>query len=493
MSFSVLTNEALSTLETPTSASQSSPNCDKKIEPADDLKVTATTSAEKVIEELAQKLSKNASSNTMSDKSAPNTQENCEKSRKVENQMAQKLTVVDHEMKNELKKKDAEKSPEVPTFTLKKPKGIAKWPEQKVEIRLKQGFQFNIMCIGETSCGKSTFIESLFDIRSPLTYTDHPSDKNFKFTSFSTADQNAPISINITFTKGMNFLPNDTEIENISNHIKILNQDYLDQETAISRPDAIKDKRIHLFIYFITAPIVLLTKEHTKLFNALKNENLLPVIAKSDTYLASERENLKKKFLDIMSDENVELFKFPERGTFAKSNAAFNSLIPFTIFGSVDLVAADNKPPVRARNYSYGMIEVDNPKHSEFSKFREAVVQCNLINLIHMTHHRAYNQFRSGVLKKMGITENDPKSIEKITAFITDMRKSNSEKVAQLQKEFDEFVLSEDRIYKNKEKELFEANEKKISELKIQIKENEDAIAERNGSFKSKPHKSVKK
>ena len=131
----------------------------------------------------------------------------------------------------------------------------------------------------------------------------------------------------------------------------------MDQETAISRPDAIKDKRIHLFIYFITAPIVLLTKEHTKLFNALKNENLLPVIAKSDTYLASERENLKKKFLDIMSDENVELFKFPERGTFAKSNAAFNSLIPFTIFGSVDLVAADNKPPVRARNYSYGMIE----------------------------------------------------------------------------------------------------------------------------------------
>ena len=103
MSFSVLTNEALSTLETPTSASQSSPNCDKKTEPADSLKVTATTSAEKVIEELAQKLSKNASSNTMSDKSAPNTQENCEKSRKVENQMAQKLTVVDHEMKNELK------------------------------------------------------------------------------------------------------------------------------------------------------------------------------------------------------------------------------------------------------------------------------------------------------------------------------------------------------------------------------------------------------
>merc|ERR1712146_171704 len=234
--------------------SQSSPNNDKKIETAENLKVTATTSAEKVIEELARKLSTNASSSTMSERGTTIAQDNSETSGKAENQTAQKLTAVDHGIKSELKKKDSEKS-EVPTFTLKKPKGIAKWPEQKVEIRLKQGFQFNIMCIGETSCGKSTFIESLFDIRSPLTYTDHPSDKNFKFTSFSTADQNAPISISITFTKGMNFLPNDTEIENISNHIKILNQDYLDQDTAISRPDAIKDKRIHLFIYFITAPI----------------------------------------------------------------------------------------------------------------------------------------------------------------------------------------------------------------------------------------------
>ena len=47
--------------------------------------------------------------------------------------------------------------------------------------------------------------------------------------------------------------------------------------------------------------------------------------------------------------------------------------MPFAIVGSEDEVEIDGQP-VRARIYPWGIVEVDNPKHSDFSRLRGALL-----------------------------------------------------------------------------------------------------------------------
>ena len=49
-------------------------------------------------------------------------------------------------------------------------------------------------------------------------------------------------------------------------------------------------------------------------------------------------------------------------------------MMPFSIVGSEEEVEIDGEP-VRARIYPWGIVEVDNPKHSDFSRLRGALLK----------------------------------------------------------------------------------------------------------------------
>ena len=57
-----------------------------------------------------------------------------------------------------------------------------------------------------------------------------------------------------------------------------------------------------------------------------------------------------------------------------EDNSELRSLLPFAIIGS-EVEADVSGPPVRARVYPWGTAEVDNPKHSDFSKLRSALLK----------------------------------------------------------------------------------------------------------------------
>ena len=54
-----------------------------------------------------------------------------------------------------------------------------------------------------------------------------------------------------------------------------------------------------------------------------------------------------------------------------EDNSELRALLPFAIIGS-ETETADG---VRARVYPWGTAEVDNPKHSDFSKLRSALLK----------------------------------------------------------------------------------------------------------------------
>lgn len=54
-----------------------------------------------------------------------------------------------------------------------------------------------------------------------------------------------------------------------------------------------------------------------------------------------------------------------------EDNSELRSLLPFAIIGS----ETETEDGARARVYPWGTAEVDNPKHSDFSKLRSALLK----------------------------------------------------------------------------------------------------------------------
>ena len=66
-------------------------------------------------------------------------------------------------------------------------------------------------------------------------------------------------------------------------------------------------------------------------------------------------------------------------------------MMPFSIVGSEEEIEIDGQP-VRARIYPWGIAEVDNPKHSDFSRLRGALLKYVLSSWFNM-RTRKLNDF----------------------------------------------------------------------------------------------------
>lgn len=58
-------------------------------------------------------------------------------------------------------------------------------------------------------------------------------------------------------------------------------------------------------------------------------------------------------------------------------NQALRALLPFAIVGSNEELEIDGEL-VRVRRLPWGVVEVDNPKHSDFGALRGALLRCGL-------------------------------------------------------------------------------------------------------------------
>jgi len=75
------------------------------------------------------------------------------------------------------------------------------------------------------------------------------------------------------------------------------------------------------------------------------------------------------------------------------------ALLPFAIVGSEEEIDIDGQP-TRARIYPWGIVEVDNPKHSDFSRLRSALLNSHLADLKSLTHDVLYETYRTEKLSR---------------------------------------------------------------------------------------------
>lgn len=132
--------------------------------------------------------------------------------------------------------------------------------------------------------------------------------------------------------------------------------------------------------------------------------NVIPVIGKSDTLTPSELAKFKRRVMEDIEHYAIPVFNFPydveedDEETIV-DNSELRALMPFAIVGSEDEVEV-NGEMVRARRYPWGIVEVDNPQHSDVQRLRAALLNTHLTDLKEITHDYLYENWRTETLSR---------------------------------------------------------------------------------------------
>merc|ERR1712168_743845 len=62
---------------------------------------------------------------------------------------------------------------------------------------------------------------------------------------------------------------------------------------------------------------------------------------------------------------------------------------------------------VKARQYPWGMVQVENENHCDFVKLREMLIRTNMEDLRESTHFQHYELYRQCKLQEMGFVDDE--------------------------------------------------------------------------------------
>jgi len=289
--------------------------------------------------------------------------------------------------------------------------GFDSLPDQLVNKSLQNGFCFNIMCIGETGIGKSTLCDSLFNTEFESAPESHKEPEvKLKAHSYELQESNVNLLLTLVDTVGYGDQINkEDSFNSIVNYIDNQFEAYLQEELKIKRNlNTYHDTRIHVCLYFITPnghglksiDLVCMKKLDQKV-------NIIPVIAKADTINKNELSKFKAKIMSELKNNGVSIYQFPtDDETVAEVNKDMNGCLPFAVVGSRETVKVGNKH-VRARQYPWGVVQVENENHCDFKHLREMLIRTNMEDLRNQTQLKHYELYRKERLKQMGFTEGD--------------------------------------------------------------------------------------
>lgn len=132
--------------------------------------------------------------------------------------------------------------------------------------------------------------------------------------------------------------------------------------------------------------------------------NVIPVIGKADSLTPAELAESKKLVMEDIEHYRIPVYNFPydieeDDEDTVEENAELRGLMPFAIVGSDEVVEIGGRK-VRARQYPWGVVEVDNPRHSDFLAIRSALLHSHLADLKEITHDFLYENYRTENLSK---------------------------------------------------------------------------------------------
>lgn len=275
--------------------------------------------------------------------------------------------------------------------------------EQIRKKSMKRGFEFNIMVVGETGLGKSTLINTLFKSkisRTSCTPPPHGIPETVEISSVSHVIEEQGVRLKLTVTDTPGFgdkINNDKCWVPILDYVNEQFDKYLNEEVSINRKKVIPDSRVHCCIYFIPPTGHNLRPVDVEFMQRLHHcVNIVPVIAKSDTFTVEERDFFKKRIREDINYHGINIYPQAygaEDEDDAATNEKIDSFMPFAVIGSDREVAVGGKK-IPGRQTKWGFIEVENKKHCEFSQLRDMLIKTHMQDLKETTDKVHYENFR---------------------------------------------------------------------------------------------------
>ncbi|XP_037665910.1 septin-9 isoform X2 [Choloepus didactylus] len=306
--------------------------------------------------------------------------------------------------------------------------GIDSILEQMRRKAMKQGFEFNIMVVGQSGLGKSTLINTLFKSKisrksvQPTAEERIPKTIEIKSITHDIEEKGVRMKLTVIDTPGFgDHINNENCWQPIMKFINDQYEKYLQEEININRKKRIPDTRVHCCLYFIPATGHSLRPLDIEFMKRLsKVVNIVPVIAKADTLTLEERVYFKQRITADLLSNGIDVYpqkEFDEDSEDRLVNEKFREMIPFAVVGS-DHEYQVNGRRILGRKTRWGTIEVENTTHCEFAYLRDLLIRTHMQNIKDITssiHFEAYrvrrlNQGDSAMSN--GVEEKEPEAQE---------------------------------------------------------------------------------
>ncbi|CAF3183602.1 unnamed protein product [Rotaria socialis] len=281
--------------------------------------------------------------------------------------------------------------------------GFVSLPDQVHRRAVKKGFEFNLMVVGQSGLGKSTFINTLFQTElygQDFPSTVHRKKKTVSIDSSSIILKEKGVQLRLTIVDTPGFgdaVDNSNCWQPIIDYIDSKYEEYLNAESRVVRKAHITDNRVHCCLYFITPTGHSLQALDIEFMKRLHDRvNIIPVIAKADTLTSEELRLFKKSIMQDITNEKMKLYEFPECDDDDDENKLtkiYKDKVPFAVVGSNFILEKGNKR-TRIRQYAWGIVDVEDEVHSDFIALRSMLIRTNLNDLRDVTHNIHYENYR---------------------------------------------------------------------------------------------------
>ncbi|KAJ3238381.1 hypothetical protein HDU78_003563 [Chytriomyces hyalinus] len=363
--------------------------------------------------------------------------------------------------------------------------GIANLPNQRHKIVSRKGASYNIMVVGESGLGKTTFINTLFtalmrDYKRPEQRFAKQLDRTVQIdvVRADIEEKGFNVRLSVIDTPGFGDYANNTDCwVPIVQFLDEQHQHILNHETVPNRKT--DDLRVHACLYFIQPTGHTLKPLDIEVMKHLCTRvNLIPVIAKADTITPADMLAFKDRIRDCISTHNIQVFTpavHSEDEDATRRNTSILAAMPFSVIASENDVQV-NGQTVRGRQYLWGVAEVENEAHCDFKKLRNLLIRTHMHDLITSTHEHHYETHRVAKLTASGRSDDDP-ALQARRGFEAKMK----EEEAELRKKFTEQVRLEENRFRQWEQKLISERDRLNEDLDKQhslVKQLEEELEE---------------
>ncbi|KAK9899737.1 septin [Cystobasidium minutum MCA 4210] len=272
---------------------------------------------------------------------------------------------------------------------------------------VKKGLQFTLMVVGASGTGRTTFVNTLCETNVLQHTSSEQADLKIKPVTVELEEEGVRISLTIVDTPGFgSAIDSSDSFQEIVGYLERQYDDILAEESRIKRNPRFRDNRIHALLYFIPPSGHYLREIDIELMRRLSPRvNVIPCIGKADGLTPTELAAFKKRIMEDIEYYGIPVYNFPydveedDEETIA-DNSELRALMPFAIVGSEEEIDIGGGEFIRARRYPWGIVEVDNPQHSDFARLRSALLNTHLTDLKEITHDFLYENYRTEKLSR---------------------------------------------------------------------------------------------